>query len=320
MKYPEIRSGLADIPGPPERLLNKLILEALKDLSEKTWVYTEILALLTTAGTDEYTLTSSTSTDAILGLPHDGVQKATINTPQPSAADGTGAGTLTAGTTYSYKVTAIVDNYRETLPCAVVSQVCPAVGSIVLSWTAISGANSYNVYGNDGTTYGLMEEETTAVTYTDDGTDTPGTDTPPSTSNLMRDIDVSNLINEKMGNRSWRSSESDSFNRVIFDGESTIKLNTIPVTSGIGLQVKASLEPTVVTASDLPTVFNKHKETILDYVRWKLYVMEATNTITWPNPQLGNFYQMAYMRSRDELKLRVMGGFGGELRVEPQFF
>ena len=320
MEYSDIRSGLADISGPPERLLNRLILEAIKDLSEKTWVYTETLPFLTTAGTDEYTITPTVSTDLILGVSHEGVQKATINTPQPSATDGTSAGTLTAGTTYYYKVTANVDSHRETLPCAVVSHECPATGSIVLTWTAISGADSYNVYGRTTALYGLMEEETTSVTYTDDGTDTPGSDTPPTTSNLMRDIDVSNLIDEKRGDRYWRSTESDSFNRIIFDGKATIKLNTIPVTSGIGFQIKVALEPTVVTASDLPTIFDKYKETIRDFVRWKLYVMGVTETITWPNPQLGVFYRGIYMRTRDELKFRVMGGFGGELRAEPQFF
>lgn len=316
MDFSDIRDNVSDIIGPSKTLLNRFILGALKDLCSKTWAYTEVLSFLTTAGTREYTLTPTDSDTVIIGIPHNGVQKATINTPQPTASDGTSAGALTPGTTYYYKVTALVNDYRETLPCVAVSYECPATGSIILTWDAISGADGYKIYGRDGTTY-LEIDEVTAVTWEDDGSETPAGDI-LTTSELMKEIGLSNLEAEKQLNITWRSSESDGFNKLIYNGYNKIELDRIPITSGIGVQVRVALEPTKEIT--IPPVLEQYHISIEDYVRWKLYAMTLTKTATWPDKNYADYYRREYLKERINLKIRVMYGFGGDQRIKPVFF
>lgn len=106
------------------------------------------------------------------------VQTFTARTaPTISSVNRTGGG---AGTfTYSYKVTTVTAN-GETTPSAAVSQtqnVSELTSSIYLTvtWSAVTGAIGYNVYGNkDGRWYFMAYVEGNGtVTYVDNGADTP---------------------------------------------------------------------------------------------------------------------------------------------------
>jgi hypothetical protein len=88
----------------------------------------------------------------------------------PSASGGTlGPGTV------GYRVSAVVGGV-ETQACAEVTAVVPGggTGSVVLTWNAVAGATSYNIYGR---TVGAETQQKTGVgaaTYTDTAADTPG--------------------------------------------------------------------------------------------------------------------------------------------------
>ena len=183
------------------------ILACLKDLSQKTFAQVEELTFLTVAGTAEYTLTPSSNTQ-VFGLSTE-ARKAVLFTPQPSATTAATGGTLAADT-YSYRVTAIKDDYGETLPCTAVTQVTSgATSTVTLTWAAISGADGYSIYGRTSGSKLLMKEVAANVlTWTDDGSLTPS-GTLPTTTELAEMIIVSNTPTLNNRNNRWRLTESN---------------------------------------------------------------------------------------------------------------
>lgn len=86
----------------------------------------------------------------------------------PVATPATTGGTLTAGT-YYYKVTALNANGETTGSPEVSATTTGSTGSVVLTWTAVTGATSYKIY--KGTTAGGEANyfTSTTATYTDTG-------------------------------------------------------------------------------------------------------------------------------------------------------
>lgn len=106
------------------------------------------------------------------------VQSAPPQAPLSAPAAPTLAGSATGGVlpaaTYNYKITA-VDQYGETLPSPEAASAVTTTGTtskVTITWTAVTGAASYNVYGR---TVGgeLKIANVTATTYVDDGSVTP---------------------------------------------------------------------------------------------------------------------------------------------------
>jgi hypothetical protein len=313
---------VGEFPGIGDTKLERYILECLREMCFETWAYTEWKTFLTTAGTVEYSLTPSTSTDTILGIPHDGAQRQAVDTPNPSASNGT-SGTLTPTNTYSYKVTAISNTHGETLPCTAVDHVCPATGEILLSWTAVSGASSYKVYRNDGsggTVYGLLESVTTN-SYEDDGDTSPTTSsTPPETTVLTKEIGVTNRNEMKKHNLHWRDREGDSSNLLLWDQPNRkVRLEMIPLTTNIGYQVEVALQPTVLP-NTIPAVFDEVREAFINFVKGRIYRHPKTKSANYNNPAEANYHLARYRDVRNTLKLRKFQGFGGPMRVKlPRF-
>lgn len=86
---------------------------------------------------------------------------------------GTG-GTLAAGTTYNYRIVA-VNKYGVTLPGPQAASNATTTGttsSIAISWAAVTGATSYQVYGRTAGAE-LLLATVTATNYTDTGAATP---------------------------------------------------------------------------------------------------------------------------------------------------
>jgi hypothetical protein len=105
----------------------------------------------------------------------------------PTLADSSTAGSLATSTTYYYKVTALTSN-GETLPSAEASISTGSDTSITISWTAVTGATSYNVYR--GTTSGGENTyfNTTSTSYTDTGA--AGTSATPQSSNQTDQLGI----------------------------------------------------------------------------------------------------------------------------------
>lgn len=91
-------------------------------------------------------------------------------------------GTLSEGTTYTYSVTAVKGEY-ESAPSAQ-SEITLSVGenSVDLSWTAVDGADSYNIYGRSSGNMVLLKSGVTETTYSDIGEDAEDINTTEPTS------------------------------------------------------------------------------------------------------------------------------------------
>jgi hypothetical protein len=134
--------------------------------------------------TADSALSKVIGTAAVAGAPFTAsasrVQSGALSAPSGLAAvPAVANGSLTNGTTYYYKVTALTA-LGETSPSAEVSATATSTGAITFSWSAVTGATGYKVYR--GTSSG---GETYLVTvpvnnYTDFGTPALGTASPPS--------------------------------------------------------------------------------------------------------------------------------------------
>jgi len=322
MDFATLSGQLVEFADLDVKVSRQFIREAIKDICDHTWIWTEIITFLTTAGTYEYTLTPATSNVEILAIKEDGVQRSSVDSPVVTLAVGT-SGTLTDGTTYSYQVTAYRDSYGESLAIAAVSLAATATGEIVLTWTAIDGADGYYIYGNDGsgTTYTRMTS-TTGVTYDDDGTDTPdGSTEPPTNSVLMRDIGLVNEANMRAANPWWRAREGDEINHLIWNGITTMRTSKIPETTGIGFQVEVVIKPTTDYTGNIPPILEPNADAILEYVRYRVYMNKGSDKdAPYYNRKLGADWFNQYRSSRTSIKAKTMRGFGGQQRVRMRRF
>jgi parallel beta-helix repeat protein len=110
-----------------------------------------------------------------------------------AAAVATAGGSLTATTTYFYKVTAIDSAGGETAASTEVSRATTGTNmTIPLTWTAVTGASGYKVYR--ATTTGTEVYVTTVLknAYTDDGTILIGAASAPGTTTAYVSTNVSN--------------------------------------------------------------------------------------------------------------------------------
>jgi len=316
MTFTEIADELGEFSKQRTKIQTRILLAALSDLCQGTWAFTEILPILTTAGTVKHTLTPATSNTKICGI--FAAQRGTVNVPQPSISTALTGGTLSAAT-YSYKVTAITDDHGETLPCAAVTQITSgSTSTVTLTWTAIAGASGYRIYGRGDADWKLLKE-TTALTWTDDNSESQGTAVPPTESRLMEEIDVVNPGIERTSSNSWRPQETDNILGVIYNGDTAIELDRVPVTSGMSFQLEIALYPTAVIT--VPGTMEAHKETLINYVKWKMYEMPKSTAHPWgDNGRKAMTFRKQYVMAKSNLKGRKMVGFGGESRIQPVFF
>lgn len=89
--------------------------------------------------------------------------------PAASLTSASTGGTLLSGT-YSYDVTAMLASGAE-VPGTVASVTIASglTNKITVSWSAYTGATSYNVYGRDGSGLRLLKNVTAGTSYTDTG-------------------------------------------------------------------------------------------------------------------------------------------------------
>jgi prepilin-type N-terminal cleavage/methylation domain-containing protein len=89
--------------------------------------------------------------------------------PAASLTSASTGGTLLSGT-YSYDVTAVLASGAE-VPGTVASVTIASglTNKITVSWSAYTGATSYNVYGRDGSGLRLLKNVTAGTSYTDTG-------------------------------------------------------------------------------------------------------------------------------------------------------
>jgi hypothetical protein len=111
-----------------------------------------------------------------------------IHVPYNQTATGSATGGTLAGGTYFYTVTALdfQGETEATMPfSAIVSAPTTSlVGSVTVSWQAVPGATSYNIYGRTAGSIGLMitilNPTGDPLTWVDTGSATPSGTSPPT--------------------------------------------------------------------------------------------------------------------------------------------
>lgn len=120
-------------------------------------------------------------TNKMLGVLCTSLQAGISSPAAPTLTTSTTGGTLAAATNYNYRITA-VNAYGETLPSPEASANVTTTGttsSITISWAAVPGAASYNIYGR--TAGGELKiVNVTTTSYTDTGAVTPSGALPTS--------------------------------------------------------------------------------------------------------------------------------------------
>lgn len=292
----------------PVQRVKYFLLEGFRVLSQKTAAFQEAVQDLTVAGQAEYTLTPATSNTSIFKALR--AEFSLIDTPSPSTAVTASGGSLTAAT-YSYRVSATRNDYGETILSDAVTAVVAASNSLVtISWDAVEGADGYKVYGRTSGAELLMET-TTSTSYTDDGTDTPS-GAQPTRTELVKEIDVSNVSSSSLSSTQWRASEGDDITGVVYEGENKIRLSQIPITANMGFRVIVALYPTANTVN-IPTKMEPYREAIKDYARGALYSLPE-KIAKWRDPEMAQFYMGRYVRQEKELKRLILREFGGPIR------
>jgi hypothetical protein len=140
-------------------------------------------------------LLTADTTNMRLGV---NVTYAAMGTPSGLAVGAaTAGGSLTASAVYKYKVTAIDSAGGETAASSEASGTVGASGTQTLpvTWTAVTGASGYRVYRTAANGAANSEVYLTTVltnSFTDTGSLTAGTATPPSTTTAYVSTNVSN--------------------------------------------------------------------------------------------------------------------------------
>ncbi|MGH7140137.1 MAG: hypothetical protein ACREHD_30735, partial [Pirellulales bacterium] len=97
------------------------------------------------------------------------------------------ASALAAGTTYFYVVTAVDSNGGQTLPTVERSGTVVSGQALVISWSAVPGAQSYNVYRSTASgTESLLKAGVTGTSFTDLGGTTSSGSPPTAGSNTAK--------------------------------------------------------------------------------------------------------------------------------------
>ena len=229
------------------------------------------LGMVPTGGSTNWNLTANSPADGLLNITVAAKPGKSISPVQNFSATLAAGGTLTAGTTYSYTITAVTAS-GETIPVPAVS-VTPTAGNQTasLTWSAFSGATSYNIYRS---TTGAFTSPSLVKTVTD-GTITSTTDTGtavtigappaiPSGSVVLVTFPVSpdynGLSGAPIGTVTPQpitiSAHNASFNTQIVGGGSTgaYTLSPAPPYSGtVGIKTVAIAPPTVVSAGTTAT-------------------------------------------------------------------
>ena len=100
----------------------------------------------------------------------------------------------------------------------------------------------------------------------------------------------------------------------IYDGDTSMRFNVTPDTSGTPITVEAIIMPNSVDGVVPPRIEKRHKEAVKSYVKWKTY--EAPKTF---NAELAVYFREDYGRRKNILKIEIAKD-GDEIVVRPQSF
>lgn len=232
-------------------------------------------------------------------------------------------GTLTA-TTYSYKIVAYND-LGVTLPSTATTILTGASAGVVVTWTAVTGAIGYKVYGRTsaGPEKLMATVDEGTLTWTDSGTVTPAGALP--TANTTADVakisvtsgrahypyhasifdveyayltdgttwyalDIKSQGLETQDNSIWRE-ETGTPTAVFFNKNHTLQFNKIP-DAALTLYMEVYRKPFyAISASVEPEISSFHHERLIDWVLYRYYLNRDADTY---NPDKAKGHNKAF--------------------------
>lgn len=111
----------------------------------------------------------------------------------------------------------------------------------------------------------------------------------------------------------WES-RSGTPNAFIYDGDTAIRFNVTPDTTGKAIQFEAVIQPSSVDGVVPPKIERRHLEAVKAYVKWKVF--ESPDNF---NPEMLVYWRKDYEDKRGRLKREVMMD-GIDMEVTPRSF
>lgn len=127
---------------------------------------------------------------------------------------------------------------------------------------------------------------------------------------------VKAMSNRQMDNRDrqWET-RSGTPNRAIYDGDTSVRFNVTPDTSGKAIELEAIIMPSNVNGIVPPRIEKRHQEAVKSYVKWKVY----ENPGKFFSIELALRYERDYTRRKNRLKVEVAKD-GDEVAARPRSF
>lgn len=130
-------------------------------------------------------------------------------------------------------------------------------------------------------------------------------------------IKLENLSEREMDERDRRwESRTGTPTGIIYDGNTSIRFNITPDTSGKTINLEPVIAPNDIEGIVPPKIEKRHTETVKDYVKWKVYMMPGA----FFNPELAILHRKDYERGRNNLKLEVAKDYSENTEVRPRSF
>jgi hypothetical protein len=127
---------------------------------------------------------------------------------------------------------------------------------------------------------------------------------------------IRSISNRKMdhSDRQWET-RSGTPNAAIYDGDTSVRFNVTPDTTGKAIQLEPIIMPSNVDGVVPPRIEKRHQEAIKSYVKWKIYEHPGE----FFSIELALRYEKDYIRRKNRLKIEVAKD-GEEVTAKPRSF
>jgi hypothetical protein len=128
---------------------------------------------------------------------------------------------------------------------------------------------------------------------------------------------IPQISNRKMDqqDRKWET-RSGTPTGIIYDGDTNIRFNVTPDTTGKAIQLEPVLMPNSIDGDVPAKIEKRHQEAIKDYVKWKVFASPGSKLF---NMDVAKVFRTDYMRQRNKLKVEIAKD-GMEIEIKAQSF
>lgn len=115
--------------------------------------------------------------------------------------------------------------------------------------------------------------------------------------------------------RQWET-RTGTPTEIIYDGDTNIRFNITPDTTGKAIQLEPILMPNSIDGVVPERIEKRHQEAVKDYVKWKMFGSPGSKLF---NMELAKEFKKDYTRGKNKLKIEVAKD-GAEIEIRAQSF